>query len=477
MRVHKGISSPPTKPFVRTSSQTNCTEAQHCERGIPSRTYTVGKSRLCGEVGVSGAKNSALKLLTASILTSESIRLQNYPAGLLDAEVHVEMLERLGKSCEVAQDVITIREAKPIDVRLVYGGRSIRNTLLILGALVARFGSASVPLPGGCRLGERRYDLHVQVLETLGARVWEESNMLLAEAPRGLTGADIHLKMRSTGATENAILAASLARGTSRIWNPHVRPEILDLIAMLRNMGARISVYGQESIVVEGVAGLSGAHHWVIPDNIEALTWFVGSVITAGDVEIIGFPFEHLEVPLIHLHESGARFFRGSDRLIVRGGTCYPLDISTGPYPGINSDMQPLLAVYGAMARGETRITDLRFPGRYGYAEELTKMGVRYEVVGDMLRIHGGTPLHGADVIALDLRAGIALVLAGLTAEGQTTIAEAWQIERGYDRFDAKLQGLGGHVERVVSSQEHMGASAAVSKIEPFCHPKTYGPH
>lgn len=414
---------------------------------MPPRSFQVSRSRLAGEVRLSGAKNSALRLLAASILTAEPVRLRNYPAGLLDARVHVEMLEALGKSCEVSPDAIRIREARPLAARLEYPGRSIRNTLLILGALTARFGRGAVPLPGGCKLGERKYDLHVHVLESLGARVWEEGDHLCAEAREGrLRGAEIHLALRSTGATENAILAASLACGTTRLWNPHVRPEILDLIAFLREMGARITVRGQESIVIEGVEGLTGARHWVIPDNVEALTWLVGSVITGGDVEIVGFPFEHLEIPLIHLRESGARFFRGDDRMIVRGGTCYPLDLSTGPYPGINSDMQPLLAVYGALAQGETRITDLRFPGRYGYAEELAKMGLRHEVVGDMLRIHGGAPLTGAEVKALDLRAGIALVLAGLTADGTTTIAEAWQIERGYDRFLEKVQALGGKV-------------------------------
>lgn len=417
------------------------------QQEMSDRVYLVHRSRLTGQVRVSGAKNSALRLLAASLLTPEPVQLQNYPAGLLDAQVHVEMLECLGKTCTVTGDSIQISESVRLRPRLEYGGRSIRNTLLILGALTARGGAGAVPLPGGCKLGERKYDLHVQVLEALGARVWEEDGMLCAEAKGGLRGAEIHLALRSTGATENAILAASLARGTTRIWNPHVRPEILDLIALLRDMGARITVRGQESIIIEGVEGLAGARHGVIPDNVEALTWLVASVITQGDVEIVGFPFDHLEIPLIHLRESGARFFRGDDRMIVRGGTGYPLDISTGPYPGINSDMQPLLAVYGAYAQGETRITDLRFPGRYGYAAELGRMGLAFTEVGDMLRIHGGKPLHGAEVKALDLRAGIALVLAGLTAEGTTTVREAWQIERGYDRFLDKIQSLGGGVK------------------------------
>lgn len=410
-------------------------------------SYGVTPSRLSGQVRVSGAKNSALRLLAASLLTPEPVQLSNYPDSLLDARVQVEMLEALGKQCEVSAGRVVIREKHAPPSRLDYSGRSIRNTLLLLGALTARTGAGAVPLPGGCNLGDRKYDLHVLVLESMGARVWEADGMLCAEAPQGLRGADVRLPLRSTGATENAILAATLARGVTRVWNPHIRPEILDLIAMLQGMGARIEVRGQESILVHGTDGLGGARHPVIADNVEALTWLIGSVITGGDVEIEDFPFDHLEVPLIYLRESGAHFYRSGDRLIVRGGQPYPVDISTGPYPGINSDMQPLFAVYGAQAAGQTRIVDLRFPGRYGYAAELGKMGLDFKVVGDMLQITGGKRLQGTNVTALDLRAGIALVLAGLAAEGRTRVADAWQIERGYDRFVEKMQALGGRVE------------------------------
>jgi len=410
--------------------------------------YAVAPSRLSGQVRISGAKNSALRLLVASLLTPEPVQLANYPDTLLDAQVQVDMLRALGKRCDVAPGRIVVSEDRPPTSRFAYAGRSIRNTLLMLGALTARTGAGAVPLPGGCRLGERKHDLHVQVLEALGARVWEENGLLCAEAPQGLRGADVRLPLRSTGATENAILAAVLARGTTRIWNPHVRPEILDLVALLTAMGADIDVRGQESIVVRGREGLAGACHRVVPDNVEALTWLIGAVITGGDVEIAGFPFDHLEVPLIYLRESGAHFYRSGDRLIARGGQPYPVDIATGPYPGINSDMQPLFAVYGACAEGQTCVVDLRFPGRYGYAEELGKMGLDYQIVGDLLRIAGGRRLHGADVTALDLRAGVALVLAGLVAEGVTRVADAWQVERGYDRFVEKMRALGGDVAR-----------------------------
>lgn len=410
----------------------------------------VGASRLSGRVILSGAKNSALRLLAASLLTSDQVTLKNYPAPLLDAQVHVSMLRRLGKVCEQqGDDVLVVSERGALRLRLEWEGRSIRNTLLILGALTTRFGGGAVPLPGGCKLGDRTYDLHVMVLERFGAKVWEEGDMLLAEAPKGgLVGTDIHLPIRSTGATENAILSATLARGVTRIWNPHIRPEILDLIALLKRMGAKICVFGQERVEVTGVEGLAGTEYRVMADNMEAITWLAAAVITEGDIEINGFPYRDLEVVLAHLRAAGARLFPGEESLIVRGGNCYPLEISTGPHPGINSDVQPILAAWAAKARGESRITDLRFPGRYGYAAEMAHMGLQYEVSGDMLKIQGcGGRLNGATVRALDLRAGAALALCGLIAEGETVITDAWQISRGYVGFAEKLRNLGASVE------------------------------
>lgn len=408
----------------------------------------MSKARLSGQVSLAGAKNSALRLLAASILTSEPVELENYPSSLLDAEVHVEMLRALGKSAELlSADRIRISEAATLAPRLTWEGRSIRNTLLILGAMTARLGAGCVPLPGGCKLGERKYDLHVMLLEKLGARVWEDDDYLYAEAPNGLIGNDIHLSMRSTGATENAILTAVLAKGVTRVWNPHIRPEILDLVAMLKSMGAKITVFGQEHIEIEGVEGLYGTRHRVIADSMEAVTWLTAAVITDGDIEISGFPYDDLEVVLAHLRAAGARMYRGDDSLIIRGSNCYPLEISTGPHPGINSDVQPILAAWAAKANGESRIVDLRFPGRYGYASEIARMGMNYSVDGDMLRIAGdGGQLHGAEVEALDLRAGAALALCGLIAEGETSINNAWQISRGYVGFASKLTALGAEV-------------------------------
>lgn len=419
---------------------------------IELKKMLVRRSRLEGEIRLNGAKNSALRLLAASLLTSGRVTLSNYPSRLLDTQIHVEMLKALGKATVLAEDsVIHIDEAaEGIADRLDWTGRSIRNTLLILGALTARLGKGAVPLPGGCKLGERKYDLHVMLLERLGARIWEEGDFLCAEAANGLVGTDIHLPIRSTGATENAIIAASLARGVTRIWNPHIRPEIIDLIALINKMGGKITVYGQEHIEVVGVEGLNGVKHDVIYDNMEAITWLAASVITGGDLEIHDFPRSDLEVVLAHLKAAGASLYYGDRSVIVRGGTCFPLEISTGPHPGINSDVQPILAAWAMRATGESRIVDLRFPGRYGYADELAKLGGRAEVAGDMLKLFGnGGKLVGAKVRALDLRAGAALALAGLMADGETEIEDAWQISRGYMDFAEKLKSVGGQISEI----------------------------
>jgi len=411
-------------------------------------SFQVEQSSLQGKVELSGAKNSALRLQAASILTDETVTITDFPSNLLDVQVQNGMLDYLGKRIVSSTRKVVISQDKPLTTELLWDERSIRNTLLILGALLAKYGKGKVPLPGGCKLGERKYDIHVMIFESMGARVWEEGNYLCAESNGRLKGTEIVLPLRSTGATENAILCGSLAQGITRVWNPHIRPEIVDLINMLNKMGARIRIFGQEQIEIRGVEGLHGVEHRVIPDNMEALTWMIASVITKGDIEIGHFPFEHLEVPLIHLRESGAKFYKSETDIIVRGGTPYPIDISTGPYPGINSDMQPLFAIYGACARGESKIIDLRFPGRYGYVDEIMKMGVKAHVDKDFLIINGGNRTQGTEVNALDLRAGMALMLLGMVSHGETVINNAWQIERGYEDIITKVRSLGGKVSK-----------------------------
>lgn len=410
-----------------------------------SKTLIVEKSELKGKVHLSGAKNSGLRLQAASILTDDELVLTNFPNGLSDAIIHNGMLEVLGKQIKADNDTLII--SGPVtQSELIWEDRSIRNTLLIWGATTAKTGYSKVPLPGGCKIGERKYDLHILVLKQLGAEIWEEGDYLCAKVEGRLKGNDIHLPMRSTGATENAIMSASLAEGKTTIWNPHIRPEILDLISMLKKMGAKIEVRGNESIVVEGVEKLHGTSHNVVPDNMEALTFLIAAAVTNGEIEIEDFPTEHLEVPLIYLIESGAKIYKGPHSIITKESTCYPLEIATGPYPGINSDMQPLLAVYATKAKGLSKIVDLRFPDRFGYATQLEKMGAEVDIVQNQLNIKGGHQLTGTEVYADDLRAGAALLIAGMISEGTTVIHNAEQIERGYENFIEKFRALGAHI-------------------------------
>jgi UDP-N-acetylglucosamine 1-carboxyvinyltransferase len=413
---------------------------------------TFSPSKLEGQVSLSGAKNSVLKLLAATILTEEPVVISNFPITLSDAKIHLDMLEKLGKKVEVFSSLNEVRISQSCNLpkKLDWSGRSIRNTLLILGASYAKNSEMSVPHPGGCKLGERKHDIHLMLLESFGAKIEENEDFLKASRTANLKACDVRLPMRSTGATENAILLATLAEGTSSIWNPHIRPEVLDLIDMLNKMGAKISVKGQERIIVEGVKALHGTRHAVIQDNMEALTWAVGAMVTGGNVEIKDFPFEHLELPLIYLRESGAKIYRSGPDAIIRSSNIYPLEISTGPYPGINSDMQPILAAYAACATGHSTIVDLRFVGRYAYAEQFNKMNIETKIDGSLLKIvgKGRENLRGANVVATDLRAGISLALLGMASkDGETVISNAWQIERGYCDFKNKLLGLGANIK------------------------------
>ena len=414
--------------------------------------YKVRPGKVEGKVELSGAKNSVLRLLAASLLTDEEVELTNFPSSLLDVKVHNQMLEVLGKKVTVEGKKALIEKQEDTKSELEWNGRSIRNTLLILGALTAKTGFGKVPAPGGCKLGERKFDLHVMLLEKLGAEVWEEDGFLCAKSDGKLIGTDINLPMRSTGATENAIICGALAKGKTTIWNPHIRPEIIDLINFLISCGVDIKVFGQERVVILGVEKLKGCKHSVLLDNMEALTWVIAATITKGQVEIDNFPFRDLEVPIAFLKESGVKLYKNGNSAIVSEGNTYPIEISTGPYPGINSDMQPLFAVFGALSNGTSKIVDLRFPGRYGYAQELSKMGIKSHVDGDLLIINGGERIKSSNVNALDLRAGIALLLAGLVSSGGDTIIEnAWQIERGYDDLIEKMSSCGIFIEKLGS--------------------------
>lgn len=411
------------------------------------RKLVVQKSKLIGKVKISGAKNSALRLLAASLLTDEDITISNSPNALLDMKVHIEMLKRLGKDCIVDNGKLTISYGSELKDELIWEGHSIRNTLLIFGALLARKGKAKVPLPGGCKIGERKYDLHIMLLEKLGAKIWEESEYLVGEVPNDLRGTEIRFPFRSVGATENALIVGSMSKGKTAIWNPHIQPELYDLVSFLKKMGVKIKLKGRSCIEIEGSNYLKGCNHRVIPDNVEAITYAIGAAITKGEVEIEDFPYKHLDVPLIYLREGGIKIYKGNNSIIIKSTGCYALEIVAESYPGIKSDLQPLFTVFALCAPGVSKIVDVRYPERFKYVEELKRMGAEVKFDDGAVTINGVETLKGCRVNASDLRGGASLLLAGLVAEGTTVIANAWQIERGYENIDVKMQSLGGRVK------------------------------
>ncbi len=403
-----------------------------------------------GEVTLSGAKNAALKVLAASVLAEEDVVLDNMPLNIRDVRIKLQMLRAMGARIE-ERGALGVRISWPAsgpssEIPGRFG--SVRTSLLLLGALLGRTGRGSVPLPGGCRIGPRKHDMHIMALESLGAVCRERGDRLEARA-KSLTGGRIVFPFRTTGGTENAILAAVRARGRTLLCNAHTRPEVMDLIRFLNCLGARISVLGSGLIEIEGVDRLGGGRYSIIYDNVEAMTFAVFAAITKGRISIRHFPAEDLEVPMIYLRESGVRFRREGDCLVVeRPGLLTPFDLSTGTYPGVNSDIQPLFAALASQAEGETRITDIRFRDRFQYVAELGKLGARISVRGNTVIVSGPCALRGAEVNATDLRGGAALVAAALVAEGPTTIRSAEQIDRGYEDLAGKLAAVGVRVNR-----------------------------
>ena len=403
-----------------------------------------------GVLNLSGAKNSALKVLTASVLTHEECILDNIPLELKDVKITLRMLQSLGASISVEHPGrirLSWPHGTPLsELRPSYG--SVRTNLLFLGALLGRTGKASVPFPGGCKIGERKHDLHLMALEKFGAHCTEDDKRILAHTSQ-LSGSSIEFPLRTTGGTENAILAGTCAQGTTRIFNAHTRPEVIDLINCLNTFGAKISIPGSGLVNIEGVERLLGGHHTIIYDNIEAITFTIFTALTKGSLNIRHFPEEDLEIPMIYLREAGIRFTRQGDGMIVeRPSIIAPLDLSTGTYPGVNSDMQPLFTVLATQAEGISKITDIRFRNRFQYIDELLKMGADIRVEDNTVIIKGPTPLKGAHTQATDLRGGSALVAAALVAKGQTMIENAEQIDRGYEYFESKLESIGIHSER-----------------------------
>jgi UDP-N-acetylglucosamine 1-carboxyvinyltransferase len=409
--------------------------------------YIIKPSKIEGEVKISGAKNSSLRLLAASILTDKKIVLSNCPNELLDVKIHLEMLISLGKKVGVSGDIVEIEESE-IKSELVWNKRSIRNTILIAGALLARHGYAKVPLPGGCDLGDRKINLHLMVFEKFGAKYHFEDDFLIVKSEGKLKGCEINLPIRSTGATENALLCATLAKGKTIIKNPHVRPEILDLIEFLKKIGASIKVHGQDFIEVTGCESASvDIIHDIVPDNVEALTWMIMAILHKSKITIYNFPFDHLIIPIQFLREGSSIFEKKGNTMFVNGDGATSFEIATGPYPGINSDMQPIFAAYALFAKGNSVIHDLRFSDRFQYVDELKRLNAVIKVDGNTIKIFPPSKEYtSCNVKATDLRGGVCLAICASLIKGEMQIKEAFQIERGYNNFVEKFKSLGGNI-------------------------------
>ena len=415
------------------------------------RFRVVGGARLSGEVSVVGAKNSALKLMAVALLAAGRTTLTNVPA-IADVAIMAELLRRLGVTVDddplTGTVVLDVPEelGHRADYELV---RALRASISVLGPLVARVGLADVAVPGGDAIGSRGLDLHAAGLEALGATVHVTHGYLVAEAPHGLSGADIRLDFPSVGATENVLTASVLARGTTRIDNVAKEPEIVDIAEMLVSMGARIEGAGTSRLVVHGVERLSPTEHSVVPDRIAAGTWAFAAATTRGDVEVLGGVADHLRTPLAALEAAGCTV-QVTDRGFRVTADRRPLafDVATLPYPGFPTDLQPFALTYNVVADGSAMVTENLFEARFRTVQELARLGAEAQIDGHHVMTHGVPLLSGAPVESSDIRSGAALVIAGLVADGETLVSGVHHIDRGYPRFEQAMQALGADVTR-----------------------------
>jgi UDP-N-acetylglucosamine 1-carboxyvinyltransferase len=410
-----------------------------------------GSGPLIGAVSTPGAKNSVLPLMAATLLAPGTTTLTGIPA-ISDVETMGSILEAVG--CSVTHDPADERVAVTVPERgqteapyeLV---RRIRGSFTVLGPLCARLGEARVPLPGGDRIGSRAVDLHVAGLQKMGAEVTIEHGYVVARATR-LTAANIWLEIPSVGATQNLLMAAVLAKGTTVLENAAREPEVVDLCELLRSMGATIDGAGTSSVTVEGVDGLTPTTHRIIPDRIVAGTYAYAAALTQGDVTVRGGRFEHLEVALDKLVAAGALVDLLPDGFRVRmPQRPKAVDVSTLPYPGFPTDLQPLAIILLAVSEGAAMVTENLYDGRFTFVDELARLGADVRIDGHHCLVHGTPRLSGAPVRASDVRAGAGLVLAGLVADGITEVHELQHVDRGYPGFDAALRSLGADVQRV----------------------------
>ena len=415
------------------------------------RFRVVGGARLAGEVRVTGAKNSVLKVMAAALLAEGRTTLTEVPH-ILDVEIMGELLRRLGCTVDYDPDVATVAIDVPAelghqaDYDLV---RRIRASICVLGPLIARCGRAEVAMPGGDAIGTRPLDFHMAGLTKLGAVLDNEHGYIVARAPGGLTGATVWLDFPSVGATENVLMAAVLAAGTTVIDNAAREPEIVDLCQMLQQMGAKIDGLGSSTLTVEGVDRLSPTTHDIVPDRIVAGTWAFAAAMTQGDVTVHNARPEHLEIALDKLGTAGASVQGADDGFrVVMDRRPTAVDAVTLPYPGLATDLQPLVMALNSIADGAAMITENIFEGRFVFASELARLGAHVRTDGHHAVVRGVPRLSGAPVRASDIRAGAALTLAGLVGEGVTHVSDIFHIDRGYPGFDEALRRLGADVTR-----------------------------
>jgi len=421
------------------------------------RISITGGARLNGEIRISGAKNSAIKLMAASLLTDQPLRLTNMPR-LADTRFLGQLLRRLGVTVtEIEGEDGSETELHAAEITSAFAPydlvRQMRASFNVLGPLLARTGHAKVSLPGGCSIGARPVDLHLKALEALGAHIDLHEGYVYAQAPRGLTGAEIRFPFVSVGATEHTMLAAVLAQGVSVLHNAAREPELEDLAQCLNAMGARVEGAGTPTVTITGVSSLHGATHSVIPDRIETGTYAVAVAMAGGEVRLTRTRADFIQALLDKIVEAGGEVEPTPDGVIVRrnGARLRSVDIETSPYPGLATDLQAQFMALMTTAEGESVIRETIFENRFMHVPELARLGAEITVQGGEARVKGVDRLKGAQVMATDLRASVSLVIAGLAAEGETVVNRVYHLDRGFERLEEKLGACGAQVRRLSS--------------------------
>lgn len=408
---------------------------------------------LQGQIRVSGAKNAALPIFAGSLLTAEPVTISNSPH-LHDVTTMIELLACLGVGVSLDENMqVEITAAKVNSFRAPYElVKTMRASFLVLGPLLARFGQAEVSLPGGCAIGSRPVDQHLKGLQALGAEIEVTDGYVRARTGGRLVGCDVHMDLVTVGGTQNLMMAATLATGTTRLFNAACEPEIVDLGEFLNSLGAKVRGHGTTSIEIEGVDQLHGGAHRVMPDRVEAGTYLVAAAVTGGKVRLRDVMPETLGAVLDKLQQAGAKIEQGDDwiELDMEGRRAKAVDIETSPYPGFPTDMQAQFMTLNVLAEGTSTITENIFENRFMHVHEMKRLGANIELHGhSMAVVHGVDELRAAPVMATDLRASSSLVLAALAASGTTTIDRIYHIDRGYETIEEKLGQLGARVRRV----------------------------